>query len=829
MRITKFFHLRMSIQALFLVWTIVIAPQAFTDINNVANVDDIDELRQSAEAGDAAAQFELGRRYDLAKGVEEDDEKAVEWYRKAAEQGDADAQFNLALMYEDGEGVEEDQEKAVEWYRKAAEQGDAAAQLNLGSKYGRGKGVKKDQEKAVEWYRKAADQGNAKAQLVIGLRYGSGLGVEEDTITSFEYLRLAYKQDNFKAGVDMAEVYLDQESTFYSPKRAYDILTRLSSVDMPEDETADSLALLGSMYLDGQYIQKDLAKAFEYLSQLQPQSISYAALKSVVSALLVSLNSSMPSSYALQSLPFLDEFCKTSLVRTDILVKGISTPFVSLFRDAEFSGEDLVRRCRGKYVATFIASEDYYSLSLLLRSGITNFLMEDKENAFKYMLMAAESSSSKDNAPAMDWISLFYGDGYGVNKDDLKALYWRKKAADLGYSYALNNLGWAYEKGELGLERDMTKAQDYYRKSYAEDKDCGICMTNLGRMFELESSSQDLVMSKILYSKAFDLGDLEAGNLLAALELGAFADSSSIEEAKSILEVVVMGNADFRMGVGKESHDEEVDKARKQLLALRALDKANDTLDLGSFHALVIGNTNYDDLDDLTTAQRDASDVAKILEKDYGFTVELLLDATRQKTLEALNRFRRDLQKSDNFLLYYAGHGVLDETKEGFWQPTDAATDDDTQWIANKRINSILKKFKANNIILVADSCYAGSQFRGLIAIDEQLDDSVNSSQSSESLAQRLSNSTSRVAITSGGLEPVADRIGFSDNSVFAESFIKVLENNSEIITSGEIFKRVRQRVVPITADAGLEQTPEFGKLWASGHEGGDFVFSRTR
>ena len=552
------------------------------------------------------------------------------------------------------------------------------------------------------------------------------------------------------------------------------------------------------------------------------------ALKSVVSILLTSLNPSLPSSYALASLPFLDQFCTDGLVRHEVPFKGTSTSFVATFHDAKISGEDLVTRCREKYIAGLIATEDYFSVSMVLRSGIPNFLMEDKENAFKYMLIAAESSSTKDNAPAMDWISIFYGQGYGVNKDDLKALYWRKKASDLGYSYALNNLGWAYEKGELGLERDMTMAQEYYRKSYAEDKDCGICMTNLGRMYELESEAQELVMAKILYSKAFALGDLEAGNLLAVLELGAFADSSSTEEAKSILKIIADGNADYRLSVGDETHDEEVDKARKQLVALRALDKAAGTLDLGSFHALVIGNTNYDDLDDLTTAQRDASDVAKILEKDYGFTVELLLDATRQKTLEALNRFRRDLQKSDNFLLYYAGHGALDETKEGFWQPTDAAKDDDAQWIANKRINSILKKFKANNIILVADSCYAGSQFRGLTAIDEQIDESVNSSQSSESLVQRLSNSMSRVAITSGGLEPVADRIGFSENSVFATSFIKVLESNSEIITSGDLFKRVRQRVVPITAEAGLEQTPEFGQLWSSGHEGGDFIFNRV-
>ena len=74
----------------------------------------------------------------------------------------------------------------------------------------------------------------------------------------------------------------------------------------------------------------------------------------------------------------------------------------------------------------------------------------------------------------------------------------------------------------------------------------------------------------------------------------------------------------------------------------------------------------------------------------------------------------------------------------------------------------------------------------------------------------------------------MADRIGLSVNSVFATSFIQALKNNSKTITSGDIFNEVRQRVVPITAARGLEQTPEFGPLYESGHEGGDFIFNKA-
>jgi hypothetical protein len=255
---------------------------------------------------------------------------------------------------------------------------------------------------------------------------------------------------------------------------------------------------------------------------------------------------------------------------------------------------------------------------------------------------------------------------------------------------------------------------------------------------------------------------------------------------------------------------------------------SSQKLDLGDYHALVIGNSRYEYLDDLSTAKRDASDIAKVLEIQYDFEVELLLDATRKDILTSLNHYRRELRETDNFLLYYAGHGVLDEIKEGYWQPVDSNVDDDSEWIPNKRINSMLKKFKANNVLLMADSCFSGAQFRGVTAVDQQSSRLIDSDQSSESLVQRLSKATSRVAISSGGMEPVLDSIEFSKNSAFASSFIDALKDNKTTIAASDLFTYVRKRVVPITLEAGHGQTPEFGKLWASGHKGGDFIFVRV-
>ena len=63
--------------------------------------------------------------------MEQNDQKAVEWYRKAAEQGDASAQNNLGWMYQKGRGVEQNLSKAREWCQKAAAQGYERAKTNL--------------------------------------------------------------------------------------------------------------------------------------------------------------------------------------------------------------------------------------------------------------------------------------------------------------------------------------------------------------------------------------------------------------------------------------------------------------------------------------------------------------------------------------------------------------------------------------------------------------------------------------------------------------------------------------------------------------------------
>jgi hypothetical protein len=76
------------------------------------------------------------------------------------------------------------------------------------------------------------------------------------------------------------------------------------------------------------------------------------------------------------------------------------------------------------------------------------------------------------------------------------------------------------------------------------------------------------------------------------------------------------------------------------------------------------------------------------------------------------------------------------------------------------------------------------------------------------------------VAITSGGLELVADK-GGGDNSPFAKAFIDAIRDNGSNIDGAQLFTKMR-RPVMVAAD----QTPRYSDVRQAG---GDFLFVRKR
>ena len=232
------------------------------------------------------------------------------------------------------------------------------------------------------------------------------------------------------------------------------------------------------------------------------------------------------------------------------------------------------------------------------------------------------------------------------------------------------------------------------------------------------------------------------------------------------------------------------------------------------YYALIIGNNKYNNLDNLDAAVNDAIAIEKVLKEKYGFKTTILTDASYSETADAIIKFTKNRKKTDNLLIYYAGHGELEKDENrGYWLPVDAGKTQDSKWLGNDNIKNWIRSSKAKHILLIVDSCFSGTLMRGSNSDKSFLKHTKKS-------IDRLKNKTTRIVMTSGGNEPVVDSDG-GNHSYFADKLLKVLKSKTDVFVSLELFQPVRQYVI----ENALGQTPEHSSIHGTGHDGGEFLF----
>ncbi len=251
------------------------------------------------------------------------------------------------------------------------------------------------------------------------------------------------------------------------------------------------------------------------------------------------------------------------------------------------------------------------------------------------------------------------------------------------------------------------------------------------------------------------------------------------------------------------------------------LKQAREALSLGRYYALVIGNNKYQHFPELETAVNDARETARILREQYGFETSLLIDADRYTLLSEFNRLRSELTRHDNLLIYYAGHGELDRLNErGYWLPVDAEKVSTTNWISNVAISDILNAMPAKHVMVVADSCYAGTLSTSSVARAAlNMEPEVHTE-----WVKVMAGTRARTVLTSGGIAPVMDG-GGGVHSVFANAFIKALRSNSGLMEGYGLYRQVLGQVRMRSAELQLEQIPDYAPIKHAGHEAGEFFF----
>ena len=171
------------------------------------------DLIGKAEAGDAAAQFDLAVRYAEGGAAPRDFGLAAQWYERAAQQGLAVAEYRLGSLYEKGLGVGKDMQRAKDLYQRAAEKGNTRAMHNLGVLAA--DGSKPNYTSAALWFGKAAEYGIRDSQYNLAVLLGRGLGVPKDLVKSYTWFAIvaaagdedaARKRDDVAARLTSSEL-----------------------------------------------------------------------------------------------------------------------------------------------------------------------------------------------------------------------------------------------------------------------------------------------------------------------------------------------------------------------------------------------------------------------------------------------------------------------------------------------------------------------------------------------------------------------------------------------------------------------------------------------
>lgn len=230
---------------------------------------------------------------------------------------------------------------------------------------------------------------------------------------------------------------------------------------------------------------------------------------------------------------------------------------------------------------------------------------------------------------------------------------------------------------------------------------------------------------------------------------------------------------------------------------------------MGKYYALIIGINDYADpkIPSLGKPIRDAEMFYNVITTRYLFSnenVKILRNAKMADIVESLDYFAKKVRPEDNFLIFYAGHGIYDKQAEtGYWLPSDATRNSKLAWFRNSTLRDYLREIKSKHTLLISDACFAGSIFKTSRGLEDAA--AIN----------KLYELPSRKAMTSGTIEEVPDE------SPFIKYLLdRLLTNKDKFLSSEQLFSNFR---IAVINNSGV--LPQFGVIQDVGDEGGDFIF----
>lgn len=701
---------------------------------------------------------------------------ALKVWQGQAEAGDADAQNYVGEIYLKGLGIDPDYSRSAQWFEKAAAQGSRRARINLGYQYEQGLGVPKDLPKALNLYRDAS--GISGDQLVFASTVTAEVqqAKAETAQARTELASEREKSQQLSAQVAALRQQLQQKQKNYE-KTQHDLDATRSKLDAEQTK-------LG-VDRDPQYakLKSDLDARQQALDiqqkKLEGDRQANAKQLADAEAEVGRLKAREQDLQKQQSAGRDQELAKlrTSVAQMDDTLGQMRSRTQQLQTQIDQNAQD-----RQAEQAKFDSA----------RLQLAQEHSKNQESAQLLHLMESQLSEQRQElSSARSQMAVLQARIYAGG--DANA------TATSGYTTASLGGGLRVEILQPALSVTRGSAKPAASVPAAENG-----MDVVGRVLAPAGLTKLSLNNDTLKVDAG--GTFKAHVTVAGDGTPVRVTATDNKGEQAVLDFMLVPAAAGHAG-----------SAPVQALVADALPRG---VQLGHYYALVIGNNNYASYPTLKNPVADATAISDLLKSRYGYQVKLLTNANRFEILSALNDMREQLKEEDNLLVYYAGHGEVDTTKQGYWLPADAQQGQSSSWISNRAVSDILTTMNAKHVLVIADSCYSGTMTRSSLAtFGGGMPASAWGDWVKTMVAGR-----SRTALTSGGVQPVADS-GRGDHSLFAGALLSVLKDNNELLTGQHLFRELAANMTLRGAASGLQQAPEYAPIQFAGHEAGEFFF----
>jgi hypothetical protein len=689
---------------------------------------------------------------------------ALKVWMGQADAGDADAQNYVGEIYLKGLGTEPDYVKAREWFEKAAAQNSRRARINLGYLYEQGLGVDRDIAKALNLYGEASGVSNDK--LVFASTVTAEVNAAKTESATLRTQLGAEQQKSAQLSQQVSklksELQTKQQSYQKSQADLNDVRRKLDTEQAKVGSDKDPQFL--KLKSDNEAKERELAAKQKELEAAQAASSKQVAdAEAEISRLKSQQQSGGGDVAALrQSAAQMDRALREARERNALLQQQLSQ------NDAQRQeSQGKFDEARAELTRERAQNDDS---KRLLKQMETQLSQKRQEMTSQRTQIASLQSRIESPISAPD---------SGVTTASVNG--------DLKVEILQPAL--AMTRGSAKPAASVPKSQDGIDVVGRVQAPAGLTTLSLnGQTITVDQSG-------IFKTHVPVSGDNTAVQVSAVDKAGG----------KATLDfVLVPGPSDARMAQNSGG------------VKINALPSG---VKLGKYYALIIGNDTYSTYPALKSASSDAKAIGAVLQSKYGYDVKLLTNANRFEILSALNDMRETLKENDNLVVYYAGHGEIDNSRQGYWLPVDAQTSAPNTWISNRAVSDILTTMEAKHVLVIADSCYSGTMTRSSLAtFGGGMPDSAWGDWVKTMVAGK-----SRTALTSGGVQPVADAANNSEHSVFASALLSTLNSNNQLLTGQQLFREIATGMALRNQKAGLQQAPEYAPIQFAGHEAGEF------